>query len=371
LIHKNNRILVPKSKQQQVLDWYHNILVHPGEARMINTNKLVFTWDGLNMQVKKLVKTCATCQIGKKAGKKKYGLLPPKDAVSIRWNRINVDLWGPKPIRNVEGLVYELHVMTMVGPVTGWFECTQLYSPPTAYRCQEILDNVWLSQYPRPKEIGFDNGSEFKAVFIDLCVNMSLKRKPSNAWNPQSNAILERIHQVLADGLLTFDLEGTPIDEENDDPFEEYLSTVSYALRSSYHQAHGHSPAQLIYGRDMFLPVSVDIDWESIKNRKQQTINRSNDRENSSRVPHQYKTNDLVTLKKPGILRKLTIPRAGPYKVIKENIISNLYACVKKLALRPATEHQAAGLTRAPPIYVFTTLFFLKNRKRAKTEINK
>ena len=31
LIHKNNRILVPRSKQQSVLDWYHTILVHPGE----------------------------------------------------------------------------------------------------------------------------------------------------------------------------------------------------------------------------------------------------------------------------------------------------------------------------------------------------
>ena len=46
----------------------------------------------------------------------------------------------------------------------------------------------------------------------------------------------------------------------------------------------------------MFLPVSVDIDWEAIKNRKQQKINTSNDRENSSRVPHQYILNDLITL---------------------------------------------------------------------------
>jgi hypothetical protein len=63
---------------------------------------------------------------------------------------------------------------------------------------------------------------------------MGLRMKPSNAWNPQSNAVLECIHQVLADGLLTFDLEGTPIEEDNDDPFKEYLSAVSYALRSSY-----------------------------------------------------------------------------------------------------------------------------------------
>ena len=346
LIHKNNRILVPQLKQQQVLDWYHNILVHPGETRMINSIRSVFTWNGLNTQVKRLVKTCVTCQMCKKAGKKKYGLLPPKDAESIRWNRINVDLWGPKTIRNVNGLIYELHVMTMVDPVTGWFECTQLYGPPTAYRCQEILDNVWLSRYPRPKEIGFDNGSEFKAEFKDLCINMGLKMKPSNAWNPQSNAILERVHQVLADGLLTFDLEGTLIDEDNDDPFEEYLSAVSYALRSSYHQAHGYSPAQLIYGRDMFLPISVDIDWEAIKNRKQLKINKSNERENSSRVPHQYNPNDLITLKKPGILRKLAIPRSGPYKVIRQNNNGSI------LIEKSPTDTETVNIRRVTPYYV-------------------
>ena len=53
--------------------------------------------------------------------------------------------------------------------------------------------------------------------FYDLCANMGLKRCPRNAWDPQSNAILERIHQVLADGLVTFDLEGTPIDLEEED----------------------------------------------------------------------------------------------------------------------------------------------------------
>ena len=114
---------------------------------------------------------------------------------------------------------------------------------------------------------------------------MELKKCPSNAWNPQSNAILERIHQVLADGLVTFDLEGTPIDEDNEDPFDEYLTAVSYAIRSSYHQSHGHSPAQLVYGRDMFSPVSVDIDWNAIKENKQIKINKNNDRENPKRSP--------------------------------------------------------------------------------------
>ena len=147
---------------------------------------------------------------------------------------------------------------------------------------------MWLSRYPRSKEIGYDNGSEFKMEFQDLCANMSLKWCPSNAWNPQSNAILERIHQVLVDSLVTFDLEGTPFDEDNDDPFDGYLTAVLYAIRSSIHQLHGHSSAQLVFGRDMFSPVSTEIDWNAIRNNKQIKINQSNDRENSKRVPHTY-----------------------------------------------------------------------------------
>ena len=74
------------------------------------------------------------------------------------------------------------------------------------------------------------SGSEFKAEFKDLCANMSLKRCPSNARNPQSNAILERVYQVLADGLITFNAKGTPIALEELNPFEEYVEAVSYAI---------------------------------------------------------------------------------------------------------------------------------------------
>ena len=72
-------------------------------------------------------------------------------------------------------MTYELHVMTMVDPVNGWFEEQQLYGCLNAYVCQWILDSVWLLCYPRPKETGFNNGSEFKAEFSDLYANMGLE----------------------------------------------------------------------------------------------------------------------------------------------------------------------------------------------------
>ena len=131
---------------------------------------------------------------------------------------------------NKNGWNYQIHVITMVNPVTGWFEQAQLYGSPTAYHCQQIFDNTWLARYPRPREIGFDNGGEFKAEFKQLCANMGLKEKTSLPWNPQSNSILERIHQVLSDCLTTFELDELDIPEDEDDPFEEYLTMASYAI---------------------------------------------------------------------------------------------------------------------------------------------
>ena len=176
--------------------------------------------------------------------------------------------------------------MMIVDQVTGWFEQHKFYRDLNACTCQKILHSVQLSRYPRPKEIGFNIGSEFKTEFRDLCANMGLKQCSSNAWNPQLNAILERIHQVLADVLVTFYLEGTYIDVNKEDSFDEYLTVVLYVIRSSYHQSHGHSPAQLVFGRDMFSPVSVDTDWNAIRENKQPRINKNNAREKFKTIPH-------------------------------------------------------------------------------------
>ncbi len=222
-------------------------------------------------------------------------------------------------VNNVNGFTYEIHVTTMVDPVTGWFECQQLYGTPSAYRCQQILDTVWLARYPRPKEIGMDNGTEFKGMFSQLYTNMGMTPHRTNSWNPQANAVLERIHQVLGDGLQAFDLEGTEIDPEEDDPFNEYLAAVSYAICSAFHQTHGYLPSQMVFGRDMFLDASAEINWDKIRRRKQKKIAESNRKENRNRTDHTYSVGDLILIKKPGILRTLSIPYKGPFKVVKHH----------------------------------------------------
>ena len=66
-----------------------------------------------------------------------------------------------------------------------------------------LVNKTWLSRYPRYHYIIYNNGSEFKLNFEYLCETYGIKRKPTTIKNPQANAILERLHQVLAQMLCT------------------------------------------------------------------------------------------------------------------------------------------------------------------------
>jgi hypothetical protein len=53
----------------------------------------------------------------------------------------------------------------------------------------------------------YDNGSEFKLHFHDLCKTYGVKRKPTSIKNPQANAILEHMHAVFTNMVCTAELD--------------------------------------------------------------------------------------------------------------------------------------------------------------------
>ena len=46
----------------------------------------------------------------------------------------------------------------MIDPVTGWFKITQ-YDDKRAISIANLVETMWLTIYPRPMEITYDQGS--------------------------------------------------------------------------------------------------------------------------------------------------------------------------------------------------------------------
>jgi Integrase core domain len=158
-----------------------------------------------------------------------------------------VDLVGPFTIKTPLKTHFLL-ALTMIDPATGWFEIVQA-NYKTATSIQEFFHNAWLARYPRPQDIAFDNGGKFKREFKQMCENYGIKAKPTTSHNPQANAIIERVHKVVNNMLRSFDLEQENLEEDN--PFEYFLQSTVWAIRSTYHATLQATPCQLVFGRDM------------------------------------------------------------------------------------------------------------------------
>jgi transposase InsO family protein len=65
----------------------------------------------------------------------------------------------------------------------------------------DAFHNNWLCRYPRPIQVTFDNGSEFKSVFKEMCDDLGIKGRPTTSYDPQGNSILERMHQAMGNML--------------------------------------------------------------------------------------------------------------------------------------------------------------------------
>jgi hypothetical protein len=270
------------------------------------------TWPSLKKDVEDAVKNCHECQIGKKV-RNKYGDLPEKLAERhIAWKRVDVDLIGPLTLKTPSGNK-ELLALTMIDPSTGWFEVKD-EKDKSARESMNTFDDVWLSRYPRPEYIGFDNGEEYKKIFEELVDNYGIKKKNSTRFNPQSNGIVESVLLTINDSLRTAQIDGREMDEK--DPWGQFLSSTAYEICSTFNTTIKATSGQLVFGRDMVLPIKFMAGWGEIEQQRQKEMGRNNRRENSSRINHDYIVGYKVLLKKPGKhLRELEAPRTGPHTV--------------------------------------------------------
>ena len=320
LVVKENKIVLPKQMQKRTAEWYHQILMHPGETRTELTINQHYTWKGMRKTVQSVCQRCQACQLNKPK-LRKLGHLPPKYPEEIPWERLCIDLIGPytigNPKRKKNPNVSILHCLTMIDPVTGWFEIKEIPAK-TADEIANVLEMTWLSRYPWPTEVILDRGREFRAeVEKTLKDEYGLRRKLITTRNPQANSMVERAHQTIHNMIAAQNIRSK--DDLPHGRWDGLLNAVGFAMRATLHTTMRATPAQLVFNRDMIHNVRFEANWHYIKERRQRLIRKNNDRENKKRSPHNYSVNDTVMIEQYQH-RKYGEPKyKGPYIVDRVN----------------------------------------------------
>jgi IS30 family transposase len=129
-------------------------------------------WTRLTQDIQSHCKTCKLCQFNKKT-RTQYGKLPVKVAEATPCEIVQVNLIGPWKVKTPSG-IKTLRCFTAIDPATSWPEIVEI----TDKRSETVMDafhNNWLCRYPRPIQVTFDNGSEFKNGFKKMSENLGIK----------------------------------------------------------------------------------------------------------------------------------------------------------------------------------------------------
>jgi transposase InsO family protein len=368
-IHKkqgDNRLVVPRQFVQEVLSMCHDLPAsgHQATSRTYARVKEKYYWYDMSRATEQFVKSCTRCIRHKKANRKaKCPMTRYHTGVPIE--RVHLDFLGPLP----ESTSGNTNILAMVDQFTKWVECIALPSQRAEVTARATV-NQFFARFGYPFNLFTDQGRNFEGrLFKSICEILQIHKNRTTPYRPSANGQVERFNRTLMDAVRC-------IVNKSQDNWDEHLSQLAGAIRSSMNRSTGFTPNKLILGREVNLPADLVFrppdavhgeDHEDYVNRLQGAIRLSNEITRNVLTTHQarmkrdydvrireqdYKPSDLFyvldTAKIKGRAKKLDPPWKGP-GIVVEKLSSYVYT-VKLKAMPFTTNHDRLKHCQDPEI---------------------
>ena len=121
-----------------------------------------------------------------------------------------------------------------------------------------LVDN-FFARFGMPNELHSDQGRNFEsAVFKESCKLLGIRKTRTTPLHPQSDGMVERFNRTLGQELAKFC-------QESQEEWDNKLPALLMAYRSAEHETTGYTPAQMMTGREMRLPVDLITDVPQVE----------------------------------------------------------------------------------------------------------
>jgi transposase InsO family protein len=196
------------------------------------------------------VSRCKICQKMKRYSTN-FTQLPAREATSVPWEQVHVDLIGPWNIK-VKGhkKPVQFIALTCIDPVLNLLEVGTV-KDTTSEQVTKTFKHLWLSRYPQPRTCVHDRGPEFVAhEFQTVLEDTGIGLWPTSAQNPQSNGIVEQVHCTIAAIIRIVVDSLSPIDtvEKANDIVQDALHKAMHAMHCASHNSLDNiSPGALTF----------------------------------------------------------------------------------------------------------------------------
>lgn len=236
------RVVDTTDERNRIIKALHDESGHKGREGTYRRVADRYYWDQMWGSIKDYVKSCPECQ--QRAPERKEEALHPTWQ-SILGRRWYVDVIHMPKAGHMRYLVVAREA------VTGWVEARALRRA-TAQKVAEFLYEDVFSRHGCPVEIVFDGGPENMGETELTLELMGITRISISVYHPQANGMVERGHRVLKDALSKMTKGGKTA-------WTKHIFAVLWADRTTVRQPTGRTPAELLYGRQVILPIDISV----------------------------------------------------------------------------------------------------------------
>ena len=239
--------VIPKELRARVVREAHEGVTsgHLGVKKTLGRLRQRFYWVGLRSDVEEWCRACDTCSAKKGPGRRTRVPMQLYQ-VGAPMERVAVDIAGPLPL-TAAGNRY---ICVAMDYFTKWPEA---YALPDheAVTVAGVLVEQFFTRFGVPCELHSDQGREFEsAVFQECCQLLGMRKTRTTPLRPQSDGMVEKFNWTLAQELAKYCGEGQT-------EWDRKLPALLMAYRSAEHEATEYTPAKLMLGREIRLPVDL------------------------------------------------------------------------------------------------------------------
>ena len=109
----------------------------------------------------------------------------------------------------------------------------------------------FVSIFGVPMQVHTDQGANFESnLFKEICKILDIDKTRTTVMRPQSDGMAERYMRTLVNMLASF----VSVHQKD---WDHYVPLLMMAYRSSVHETTGISPCQMMFGREVNLPIDL------------------------------------------------------------------------------------------------------------------
>ena len=126
---------------------------------------------------------------------------------------------------------------------------------------RKLVDN-FITIFGVPMQIHTFQGANFESIlFKELCKLLDIDKTRTTVMRPQSDGMAERYIRTIEDMLSSF------ISSHQKD-WDKFIPLLNMAYRSSVHETTGMTPNNMIFGREINLPIDLVLGRPTEENNK-------------------------------------------------------------------------------------------------------